>query len=137
MCISPLSAGGLNLLLNFQKGGPWQDLNFESGVAGKEGGNFFQGELQFYKKNYLKSEIFNDKKSLWTKIFFSVITKNSDWEILTKNLVTFKREDRVKDENLWYFGRPLKNLTFRGEFTKNWYRKEDCLNSRGLDSLQI
>ena len=35
-----------------------------------------------------------------TKIFFSVITKNSDWEILTKNLVTFKREDVVKDEKL-------------------------------------
>ena len=25
------------------------------------------------------------------KIFFSVITKNSNWEILTDNLVTFKR----------------------------------------------
>ena len=23
---------------------------------------------------------------------FSVITKNSDWEVLTKNLVTFKRK---------------------------------------------
>ena len=30
-------------------------------------------------------------KSLKTKIIFSVITKNSNWEILTKNLVTFKR----------------------------------------------
>ena len=35
--------------------------------------------------------IFNDKKSLQAKIFFSVITKNSNWEILSKNLVTFKR----------------------------------------------
>ena len=26
-------------------------------------GDFFQGELQFYIKNKLKSEIFNDKKS--------------------------------------------------------------------------
>ena len=25
------------------------------------------------------------------KMFFSVVTKNSNWEILTKNLVTFKR----------------------------------------------
>ena len=28
-----------------------------------------------------------------------VITKNLNWEILTNNLVTFKRWDGVKDEN--------------------------------------
>ena len=28
---------------NFQKGGPWQDLSFWRGVAGKEGVTFFQG----------------------------------------------------------------------------------------------
>ena len=50
-------------------------------------GHFFQGGCNFY----IKSEIFSDKKSLQTKIFFSVITTNSNWEILTKNLVTFKR----------------------------------------------
>ena len=33
-------------------------------------------------------------------MFFFVITKNSNWEILTKNLVTFKRWDRFKDEKL-------------------------------------
>ena len=33
-------------------------------------------------------------------MLFFVITKNSNWEILTKNLVTFKIEDGVKDENL-------------------------------------
>ena len=32
------------------------------------------------------------------KIVFSVITKNLNWEILTKNLVTFKIWDGVKDE---------------------------------------
>ena len=32
------------------------------------------------------------------KKFLSLITKNLNWEILTKNLVTFKRWDRVKDE---------------------------------------
>ena len=31
---------------------------------------------------------------------FSVITKNLNWEILTKNLGTFKRWDGVKDEKL-------------------------------------
>ena len=35
----------------------------------------------------LQSEIFNDKKSLSTKIFFSTITKNLNWEILTTNLL--------------------------------------------------
>ena len=32
-------------------------------------------------------------------MFLSVITKNLNWEILTKNLVTLKRWDGVKDEN--------------------------------------
>ena len=31
-------------------------------------------------------------------MFLSVTTKNLNWEILTKNLVTFKRWDGVKDE---------------------------------------
>ena len=31
-------------------------------------------------------------------MFFSVITKNLNWEILIKNSVTFKKWDRVKDE---------------------------------------
>ena len=33
-------------------------------------------------------------------MFFSVITKNLNWEILSKNLVTFKRWDGIKDEKL-------------------------------------
>ena len=56
---------------------------------------FFRG-VGFYKKDKVKSEIFNDKKSFKTN-FFSVLTKNSNWEILTKNLVAFKRSDAVKD----------------------------------------
>ena len=31
-------------------------------------------------------------------MFYSVTTKNLNWEILTKNLVAFKRQDGVKDE---------------------------------------
>ena len=42
----------------------------------------------------IEYKIFNDKK----RKYFSVITKNSTWEILTKNFVTFKRWDGVKDE---------------------------------------
>ena len=31
-------------------------------------------------------------------MFFSVVTKNLNWEISNKNLVTFERWDEVKDE---------------------------------------
>ena len=63
--------------------------------------DFFQGggglqNLHIYKKiNYIKSKIFNDKKRLSARMLFSVITKNLNWEISTKNLVTFKRWDGV------------------------------------------
>ena len=54
----------------------------------------------FYVKNKLKSEIFNDKKNLQTKMFFYVITKNLNWDILTKNLAIFKRWHEVNDKKL-------------------------------------
>ena len=63
---------------------------FEKDKEGWGRGEFFQGGrgCNFHIKNTLKSEIL---KHLMTKkiaqIFFSVITKNSNWEILTKNLV--------------------------------------------------
>ena len=47
--------------------------------------------LQFSHKNKLKSDIFNDKKMFISKKIFSVITKNSNWQVLPKNLVNFKR----------------------------------------------
>ena len=31
-------------------------------------------------------------------MFFSVIAKDLNWEILTKNSLTFKRRDEVKDK---------------------------------------
>ena len=61
------------------------------GGCWERGGDFFQGEGVQLSHNKLKSEIFNDKNSLQAKIFFFVITKNLNWEILPKNLVTFKR----------------------------------------------
>ena len=33
-------------------------------------------------------------------MYVSVIAKNLNWEILTKNLVAFKRYDGIKDENV-------------------------------------
>ena len=64
--------GGLNLQPNFQKGGGGlvRTSTFRGGLLGKRG-------MQFSQKN-LKSEIFNDRKRLQAKIFFSVITKNSN-----------------------------------------------------------
>ena len=65
---------------------------FRGGLLGKRWATFSGGgELQFSHKNKLKSEIFNNKKSLYAKILFSVKTKNSSRKILPKNLVTFKR----------------------------------------------
>ena len=49
------------------------------GACSERGGDFFQGVQVSHNK--LKSEIFNDKNSLQVKIFFFVITKNSNWEI--------------------------------------------------------
>ena len=56
-------------------------------------------------------------------MFFSVTTKNLNREILTKNLVTFKRWDGVKDEKFEYYGGSLKNPIFREEkgVTKKQY----------------
>ena len=64
-------------------------------------------------------------------MFFSVITKNLNWEILTINLVTFKIWDRIKDKKFWCYGGSLKNLIFKGErFTKNQYIEGNCLKWR-------
>ena len=89
-CISPLLLGGreLILLINFQKGGLVGSQFLEGSCCCP-----FSRVCSSYIKNKLKSEIFNYKKSLCTKTFFSVTNKNLNWEIITKNLVTFKRWD--------------------------------------------
>ena len=45
-----LSTGGLTGP-NFQKEGAWQDLNFYSGIAGKEGVAFFRREVSIFTQN--------------------------------------------------------------------------------------
>ena len=73
-------------------------------------------------------------------MFFSVITKKLNWETLTKNLVTFKRWDGVKDENFEYYGDSLKNTIFvlgeGGVHEKPIYKCE-LPKKGGLASLQI
>ena len=50
----------------------------------ERGGDLFQ-RGSFYIKDKLKSGIFNDKKVYKQEGFFSVTTKNLNWEILNKN----------------------------------------------------
>ena len=52
-------------------------------------------------------------------MFFSVITKNLNWEVSTKNLVTFRRWNVVNYEN--FYEDLLKNLIFSEGFSKNQY----------------
>ena len=85
--------GWLNLLPNFRIiifRGSWWGVTF---LKVKGGG------CNFYIKNQPKSKIFNDKKFFETKMFLSVMTKNSNWEILTKNLDTLGL--RMKNLNIF------------------------------------
>ena len=56
---------------------------------------------------------------------FTAITKNLSWKILTKNLVTFKRQDGVKDEK--YYGC---SLIFRGGGSQKTIYMGNCLKRR-------
>ena len=58
-------------------------------VADKEEVTFFQGCCNFHIENKLKSVNLMTKKVYNTQKFFSFITKNSKWEILTKNFTYF------------------------------------------------
>ena len=62
---------------------------------------------------------------------FSVITEKVNWEISTKNFVTIKRSNGVKEKN--FNEGSLKNLIFRRGSQKPIYRRV-CLK-RGLDSV--
>ena len=53
----------------------------------KRGVTYFRGVAIFTRKINENLKYLITKKSLEAKIFFSFITKNSYWEILTKNFV--------------------------------------------------
>ena len=57
-------------------------------------------------------------------MFLSVITKNLNWETLTKNLVTFKRWDGLSDFQIMGIH---KKIRFLGE-------REELRRKGGLDS---
>ena len=58
------------------------------------------------------------KKVYQQKMFLSVTTKNLNQKILTKNLVTFKRWDEIKDENFNIMGVHWKIQFLRGDSRK-------------------
>ena len=76
---------------------------FLEGVAGKEEGDLFQGVTVFTKKMHKNLKCLLTKK-VYKQKCFSVITKNLNWEILTKNFVTFKR----------WLGLRIKNFSIKG-----------------------
>ena len=45
-------------------------------------------------------------------MFYSVITKILNWEILTKNLVTYKKQDEINGRKCQCYGGSLKNPIF-------------------------
>ena len=67
----------------FKKGGIDKTLIFRRGIGEKEGRPFWSSSCNFYLKKVDKQKC------------FSVITKNSNWEILTKNLVTVLLKDKM------------------------------------------
>ena len=110
-----LGGGEVEPPTKFSKRGGLTVSQFWEGGCGERGGDFLGGMVGGGGVAVLlwkKSEIFNDKKLYETKMFFSVITKNLNWQILTKNSVTSKRWDAVKDN---YGGFP-KNQYIGGNF---------------------
>ena len=71
----------------------------------------------------------------------SVTTKNSNWEIPTKNFVTSKSWDGVKDEKLSYFGNSRKYPSFKegeeGHEKPTYKGRLPEMGGGSLDSLQI
>ena len=59
-------------------------------------------------------------------MFFSVVTKNLNWEILTKNLVIFKRWNGLMMKILVSLGFTEKS-NFQGGVTKKQHRGGNCL----------
>ena len=134
MCTHPFLlgvGGGVNLQPNFQpRGGGLAGPQLLERCCWERGGDFIQRGLQFLHKNKSKSEIFNGKKRLWAKKYFSIITKNSNWKISTKNLVIFKDKIVLRMKNFDTFGDSLKKNTFR-EGSRKTNIEGDCLK-RGL-----
>ena len=94
--------------------------------GGMQGGRGGWTSYQIFKKGGL------DRTSTLTGgYWFSVITKKLIWEILTKNLVTFKKYNELRMKNFNVLGAHWKIPLLGGEFMKDRHRGGDCLK-RGL-----
>ena len=63
-------------------------------------------------------------------MFFSIITKNLNWGILTKNLVTFKRWDWVRMKNFNILEVNRKIWFLQGVHKKKQYTGGNCLKRK-------
>ena len=141
VCTPPSSflLGVLNLLPNFEKGGGGlgRTFIFNGMLVGKSGETFSrEGGCNFYIKDKLKSEIFNDQKKVYKQKCFSpsFMTKNSNWETVTKNLVIIKNKMVLRMKNLNILGVHWK-IRFLGGVHKKKYRGGNCLKT--WDILQM
>ena len=103
----------------FKKGG-FTGSQFLEGEGGGTRWPFSGGEVatfRFLYKHYLMT------KKVFKHKCFSFITKNLNWKRLTKNLVTFKRCNGVKDEKFKYYRGPLKNSIFREKVLRLVHKK--------------
>ena len=75
-------------------------------------------------------------KKVCKQFFLLVITKNPNWEILTKNLGTFKRQDGGEGWKTLIFLWFMEKSDFQGGYEKPIYRGR-VPEKGGLDSLQI
>ena len=121
----------------FSKKGPDRISIFRGRLQEKRGWLFWAGggrDRSWYVKNKLKSGILNDEKNYKPKCL-SAITKNLNWQILTKNLVTFKRSDGLKMENVdimqvhQFLG---ERVTKKQLYMGNWLKRGAWIICRGL-----
>ena len=83
-------------------------------------------------KNKLKSEILNNNNSKYKPKCLYDITENLNWQISTKNIVTFKKQYGLKMKNFNIMG--VHQFLGEGESKKTIYMG-NCLK-RGLGNLQ-
>ena len=85
--LGPSTKGRVECSTKFSKRWDFTGSQFLKGVGGLKRVTFFRGRVQFLLKNKLNLKYLMAK----TEVFLFVITKNFNWKVLTKNLITFKR----------------------------------------------
>ena len=110
--LSFLLAEGVEPPTEFSQRGGFTGSQFLEKCCWESRSDLLQGVVVLTQKNKLKSGTLMTKKFI-NKNISSVITRNINWQILTKNLITFKRSNGVNDEKHQYYGGSLKTAIFR------------------------